>query len=126
MSEVFYVYGQFDGEPMLMFFPTVDDAHEFLSKTRDGHDGRGRNLRMMTVRSISYDEIEIVDDVDVSSPAEIMHRRALDSDFLVGHCDDCGEKYLLGSDDHDGERGLCWPCSEARDDCHPYGIVRPI
>ena len=28
-----------------------------------------------------------------------------------GQCDDCGSFYTLGSDDHDGETGLCWECS---------------
>lgn len=28
-----------------------------------------------------------------------------------GACDECDNLHVLGSDDHDGETGLCWACS---------------
>lgn len=28
-----------------------------------------------------------------------------------GSCDECDTLYRLGSDDHDGENGLCWECA---------------
>lgn len=34
---------------------------------------------------------------------------------LYGWCDGCEAEYVLGSDDHDGERGLCFRCAELDD-----------
>lgn len=34
----------------------------------------------------------------------------MSEDQMFGSCDECDKPYVLGSDDHDPESGLCWDC----------------
>ena len=40
----------------------------------------------------------------------------------LGSCDICGVSYILGSDDHNGDTGICWECDHG---CEPVpaGVV---
>lgn len=48
--------------------------------------------------------------------AEHVYNTAAAEDDRYGQCD-CGDRYVLGADDHCGECGACWSCCECEHTC---------